>query len=177
LCWPGVCVSGTLYSSRTCSFRPCCHSDTGFLNKFLCELAFAAVLGANVYTRGLRVVIYEVTQHLNCGAFGGHRVVCVSLISMQSLEDVGKRAAPGSFCACSAFLEAGELRGWLAVWPWPSRCVLPSHAGVFGERSLPSAGEGECHGMSAGLSDRFMPRNNILRGHRRRPAARTSGGA
>lgn len=57
-------------------------------------------------------------------------------------------------------VSGGGRAAWLAgrvPWPWPSRCALPSHACIFGERSLPSVGEGERHGMSAGLSGRFTP--------------------
>lgn len=61
---------------------------------------------------------------------------------------------------CFSLQAVGELHGCLDVWPWPQRWVLPSHTCIFGEQPSPSAGGGECHGMSAWLSDRVSPWNN-----------------
>lgn len=68
----------------------------------------------------------------------------------------------GSSGECFVLQVMGELHGCLVAWPWPQCWVLPSPMCIFGERPSPSAGEGECHGMSAWLSDWVTQWNNPL---------------
>lgn len=68
----------------------------------------------------------------------------------------------GSSGECFILQVVGELHGCLVAWPWPQCWVLPSPMCIFGEQPSPSAGEGECHGMSAWLSDWVTQWNNPL---------------
>lgn len=68
----------------------------------------------------------------------------------------------GSSGECFVLQVVGELHGCLVAWPRPQCWVLPSPMCIFGEQPSPSAGEGECRGMSSWLSDWVTQWNNPL---------------